>query len=82
MTPGDSQLGQPTIPTDMNSSRGNRGYLEGKKLHSDARDCAFFQSHAGFGGRNHSKKYFETIALEEVSRLLNAYASAILASDS
>ena len=44
MTPRDLQLGQSTIPNDMNSSRGNRGFLEGKEPHSDARDCAFFQS--------------------------------------
>src|SRR6267143_2020599 len=63
MTPRDLRLGQSTIPNDMNSSRGNRGFLEGKEPHSDSRDCAFFQSHAGFGGPNHSKKYYETIAL-------------------
>ena len=31
MTPRDLQLGQSTIPNDMNSSRGNRGFLEGKE---------------------------------------------------
>src|SRR6266550_529341 len=60
MTPGDSQLGQSTIPNDMNSSRGNGDFWKERSPILMPVSARFFQSHPGFGGPNHSKKYFET----------------------